>query len=445
MWNSHAKGLGCPQWPSSPAPTRDREACIAGRWSIRGRVRENRSKSDGIVGRTRFCSSVLSSRIACNYLKINGRCHAYPSGKWKEHLLPCVHNHADGIDEFQIENRTEPAYAVHLSDSTGAIARSIFRIGVRHSQSVERTLMEASRSFEVGKIRLGGKAPLFLIAGPCVIESEAHATSIATRLAEIASSAGIPLIFKASYDKANRSSIGSFRGPGLEAGLRVLAKIKKRTGLPILTDVHEVRQVGPAAEVCDVLQIPAFLSRQTDLLVAVGRSGRAANIKKGQFLSPWDVANAVEKIASTGNEKIILTERGVSFGYQNLVVDMRSFPIMRKLGYPVVFDVTHAVQLPGREGNSSGGQPEFIEPLARAGTAAGLDGLFLEVHDNPAKALSDGTNALALEDLRPLLEKVSRIAALTREWDANGGLPHKQDSTAKPAPRKPERRKWRAR
>jgi 2-dehydro-3-deoxyphosphooctonate aldolase (KDO 8-P synthase) len=360
-------------------------------------------------------------------------------------LPPGRHNHADGIDEFQIENRPEPAYAVDLSDSTDPIARSIFRIGVRHSQAVERTLMRPSHSFEVGKIRIGGNAALFLIAGPCVIESEAHATSIATRLAEIASSAGIPLIFKASYDKANRSSVGSFRGPGLEAGLRVLAKIKKRTGLPILTDVHEIGHVGPAAEVCDVLQIPAFLSRQTDLLVAVGRSGRAANIKKGQFLSPWDVANAAEKIASTGNQKIILTERGVSFGYQNLVVDMRSFPIMRKLGYPVVFDVTHAVQLPGGEGNSSGGQPEFIEPLSRAGVAAGIDGLFLEVHDNPAKALSDGTNALALENLRPLLERMSRIAALTREWDANAGLPRKQDSSTKAAPRKPERRKWRAR
>lgn len=393
----------------------------------------------------RSYSSVLSSRDPCNYLKINGWCHSYPSRKWRTHLPPSFYNSACGGDEFQIENRAEPAYAVHLSDSTNPIARSIVRFGAPHSQALERTLMEPSRSFEVGKIRLGGNAPLFLIAGPCVIESEAHATSIATRLSEIAGSAGIPLIFKSSYDKANRSSIGSFRGPGLEAGLRVLAKIKKRTGLPILTDVHEVRHVGPAAEVCDVLQIPAFLSRQTDLLVAVGRSGRAANIKKGQFLSPWDVANAVEKIASTGNEKIILTERGVSFGYQNLVVDMRSFPIMRKLGYPVVFDVTHAVQLPGGEGNSSGGQPEFIEPLARAGAAAGIDGLFLEVHDNPAKALSDGTNALALEKLRPLLEKVSRIAALTREWDASGALPQKQDSSAKAAPRKPERRKWRAR
>src|SRR5579863_3558785 len=280
--------------------------------------------------------------------------------------------------------------------------------------------MTPSHSFEIGKIRLGAGAPLFLIAGPCVIESEAHAMSMAVRLAEIAESAAIPLIFKASYDKANRSSASSFRGPGLEAGLRILAKIKKQTGLPILTDVHEVSHVGPAAAVCDVLQIPAFLSRQTDLLVAVGRSGRVANIKKGQFLSPWDIANAAEKVASTGNEKIILTERGSSFGYQNLVVDMRSFPIMRKLGYPVVFDVTHAVQLPGGEGKSSGGQPEFIEPLARAGTAVGVDGLFLEVHDNPSKALSDGTNALPLDQFRPLLEKLLRLAALVREWDAPG-------------------------
>jgi 2-dehydro-3-deoxyphosphooctonate aldolase (KDO 8-P synthase) len=305
--------------------------------------------------------------------------------------------------------------------------------------------MQQSDSFEIGKIRVGGNAPLFLIAGPCVIESEVHAMSIAERLAGIASDADISLIFKASYDKANRSSVASFRGPGLEAGLRILAKIKKRTGLPILTDVHEVAHVGPAAEVCDVLQIPAFLSRQTDLLSAVGRSGRVANIKKGQFLSPWDVAHAAEKVASTGNEKIILTERGVSFGYQNLVVDMRSFPIMRKLGYPVVFDVTHAVQLPGGEGNSSGGQPEFIEPLARAGTAAGIDGLFLEVHDNPAKALSDGTNALALEKLRPLLQKVMRIAALTREWDAAPGSPQKRQSLPKVVSRKSERRRWRAR
>jgi 2-dehydro-3-deoxyphosphooctonate aldolase (KDO 8-P synthase) len=272
-------------------------------------------------------------------------------------------------------------------------------------------------SFSIGNVELGAKAPLFLIAGPCVIESEGHAIFMAQCIGGVAKALKVPFIFKASYDKANRSSVTSFRGPGLKDGLAILAKVKKETGFPVLTDVHEVSHVGPAAEVCDVLQIPAFLSRQTDLLVAVGRSGRVANIKKGQFLSPWDVANAAEKVASTGNEKIILTERGSSFGYQNLVVDMRSFPIMRKLGYPVVFDVTHSVQLPGGDGKSSGGQPEFIEPLARAGTAIGADGLFLEVHDNPAKALSDGTNALALEKLQPMLERILRIAALARELD----------------------------
>ena len=277
--------------------------------------------------------------------------------------------------------------------------------------------MESSRTFQIGKIRFGGNAPLFLIAGPCVIESEAHATSMAEKVGAIASEVGIPCIFKVSYDKANRSSVASYRGPGLKEGLRILANIKKATGLPVLTDVHEVAHVGPAAEVCDVLQIPAFLCRQTDLLVAVGRSGRVANIKKGQFLSPWDIANAAEKVAGTGNEQIILTERGTSFGYQNLVVDMRSFAIMKRTAYPVVFDVTHAVQLPGGEGKSSGGQPEFIEPLARAGIAAGVDGVFLEVHDNPAKALSDGTNALPLDKLRPLLVKLQALAALTREWD----------------------------
>jgi 2-dehydro-3-deoxyphosphooctonate aldolase (KDO 8-P synthase) len=276
--------------------------------------------------------------------------------------------------------------------------------------------MTSPRPFSVGKVQFGPDAPLFLIAGPCVIESEAHATMMAERIAEIAAGLSVPLIFKASYDKANRSSVASYRGPGLQEGLRILAAIKKRTGLPILTDVHEVAHVGPAAEVCDVLQIPAFLSRQTDLLIAVGKSGRAANIKKGQFLSPWDIANAAEKVASTGNDKIILTERGSSFGYKNLVVDMRSFPIMRKLGYPVVFDVTHSVQLPGGEGKSSGGQPEFIEPLARAGVGAGVDGIFLEVHDNPATALSDGANALPLAELRGVLERVGKIAALVWQF-----------------------------
>jgi 2-dehydro-3-deoxyphosphooctonate aldolase (KDO 8-P synthase) len=278
--------------------------------------------------------------------------------------------------------------------------------------------MPPSRSFSIGNIRFGANAPLFLIAGPCVIESESHATKMAERLGAIAAELGIPYIFKASYDKANRSSVSSFRGPQLEEGLRILAAIKKHTGLPILSDVHDVSQVGPAAEVCDILQIPAFLCRQTDLLAAAGRTGRVVNVKKGQFVSPWEMANAAEKIASTGNEKIMLTERGASFGYQNLVVDMRSFPIMRKFGYPVVFDVTHSVQLPGGAGNASGGQPEFIEPLARAGTAVGVDGLFLEVHDNPAQALSDGANALPLEQFRPLLQKILRLAALAREWNA---------------------------
>ena len=278
--------------------------------------------------------------------------------------------------------------------------------------------MAAKAQFAVGNVRFGAGAPLFLIAGPCVIESEGHALMMAEKLGAVAAELGVPYIFKASYDKANRSSVSSYRGPGLKNGLKILAKIKKKTGLPVLTDVHQASEVEAAAEVCDILQIPAFLSRQTDLLVAAGESGRVVNIKKGQFLSPAEMRNAAEKVASTGNEKIILTERGNSFGYQNLVVDMRSFPIMRKFGYPVVFDVTHSVQLPGGEGKSSGGQPEFIEPLARAGVAAGVDGLFLEVHDNPGKALSDGSNALALGQFRALMEKIVALGALVRKWDA---------------------------
>jgi len=278
--------------------------------------------------------------------------------------------------------------------------------------------MDAARTFSVGKIKFGAGAPLFLIAGPCVIESEGHAMMMAEKLAAVASELGVPHIFKASYDKANRSSVASYRGPGLKSGLKILAKIKKKTGLPVLTDVHQASEVEAAAEVCDILQIPAFLSRQTDLLVAAGKSGRVVNIKKGQFLSPAEMENAAEKVASTGNEKIILTERGNSFGYHNLVVDMRSFPMMRKFGYPVVFDVTHSVQLPGGEGKSSGGQPEFIEPLARAGVAAGVDGIFLEVHDNPAKALSDGSNALPLGQFHALMEKIVALGGLVRKWDA---------------------------
>jgi 2-dehydro-3-deoxyphosphooctonate aldolase (KDO 8-P synthase) len=278
--------------------------------------------------------------------------------------------------------------------------------------------MAASHTFSVGKIKFGVGAPLFLIAGPCVIESEGHALMMAEKLGAVASELGVPYIFKASYDKANRTSVASYRGPGLKNGLKILAKIKKKTGLAVLTDVHQASEVEGAAEVCDILQIPAFLSRQTDLLVAAGKSGRVVNIKKGQFLSPAEMGNAAEKVTSTGNEKIILTERGNSFGYQNLIVDMRSFPIMRKFGYPVVFDVTHSVQLPGREGKSSGGQPEFIEPLARAGVAAGVDGIFLEVHDNPAKALSDGSNALPLAQFRALMEKIVALGGLVRKWDA---------------------------
>jgi 2-dehydro-3-deoxyphosphooctonate aldolase (KDO 8-P synthase) len=276
--------------------------------------------------------------------------------------------------------------------------------------------MQIAREISVGNVRIGGNQPLFLIAGPCVIESEAHALMMAEHLKEIAAHANMPFIFKASYDKANRSSEQSYRGPGLTEGLRILQKIKGRFGLPILTDIHDVSQAIPVADVADVLQIPAFLSRQTDLLVAAGKTGRVINLKKGQFLSPWEMANAVEKVALTGNDKIFLTERGASFGYQNLVVDMRSFPIMRKTTCPVVFDVTHSVQLPGGAGKSSGGQPEFIEPLARAGVAVGVDGVFLEVHDNPAKALSDGTNALPLAELPALLGKLKQIAALVRGW-----------------------------
>ena len=276
--------------------------------------------------------------------------------------------------------------------------------------------MHPAREISIGNFRIGGNQPLVLIAGPCVIESEAHAVMMAERLAEIAGRVRIPFIFKASYDKANRSSEQSFRGPGLTEGLRILEKIKQRFQLPILTDIHEVSHAAVAAEVADVLQIPAFLSRQTGLLAAAGKTGRVVNLKKGQFLSPWEMANAVEKITSTGNDRVILSERGASFGYQNLVVDMRSFPILRKTGCPVVFDVTHSVQLPGGAGKSSGGQPEFIEPLARAGAAVGVDAIFLEVHENPAKALSDGTNALPLAELPALLGKLTQIAALVRGW-----------------------------
>jgi 2-dehydro-3-deoxyphosphooctonate aldolase (KDO 8-P synthase) len=278
--------------------------------------------------------------------------------------------------------------------------------------------MTLTREIALGSLRLGGGNPLFLIAGPCVIESEAHARMMAEKIAKIASDAGVPYIFKASYDKANRSSVKAFRGPGPAEGLRILGEIKSEMKLPVLTDIHDASQAAAAAEVCDVLQIPAFLARQTDLLMAAGKTGRIINVKKAQFLSPWDMGNVAEKVASTGNTKIILTERGASFGYQNLVVDMRSFPVMRKFGYPVVYDVTHSVQLPGGQGHASGGQPEFIEPLARAGVAAGVDGIFLETHDNPAAALSDGGNALPLAQLPALLAKLKELGAMVRRWSA---------------------------
>ena len=270
-----------------------------------------------------------------------------------------------------------------------------------------------TNSFEIGPVQVGG-GRLFLIAGPCVIESETHARSMADALQRVTSDLEIPFIFKASYDKANRTSVKSFRGPGLVEGTRILGAIAKNTGLPVLTDVHEPAHCEVAAEAVDVLQIPAFLCRQTDLLVAAGRTGRAINVKKGQFVAPWDMSHAVEKIRSTGNERISLTERGASFGYNNLVVDYRSLAIMRGMA-PVVFDGTHSVQQPSAANGVSGGQPEFIPLLTRAAVAAGVDGIFLEVHDDPANAKSDGANALDLKLLKPLLERLLAIHAAAGE------------------------------
>ena len=261
---------------------------------------------------------------------------------------------------------------------------------------------------------LGGGAPLALIAGPCVIESEAQTLRTAERLAEIAARCGVPLVFKASYDKANRTSGTAFRGPGLAEGLRVLGVVKKRLGLPVLTDIHEAAQAGPAAEVADVLQIPAFLSRQTDLIQAAARTGRAVNLKKGQFLAPDDMRHAIAKVTGEGNHQVFVTERGTSFGYHNLVVDMRAFPMLRALGVPVVFDVTHSLQLPGAGQGETAGQAEYIEPLASAGVAAGVDGIFLEVHEDPSHAKSDAQNALRLDRLEPLLRKVVAIDLAAR-------------------------------
>ncbi|MCI0491053.1 MAG: 3-deoxy-8-phosphooctulonate synthase [Blastocatellia bacterium] len=269
----------------------------------------------------------------------------------------------------------------------------------------------AIKPFKVGNVEVGGGG-LFLIAGPCLVESESHALKMASSISAITSRLNIPYIYKSSYDKANRTSAHSHRGLGIEEGLRILGRVRSETGLPVLTDVHEVSQVQAAAEVADVLQIPAFLCRQTDLIVEVARSGRAVNIKKGQFLAPHDIKNAIEKATSQGNHQVIVTERGTSFGYNNLVVDFRGLPIMRRFGYPVVYDVTHSLQRPGGLGASSGGDSEFIEYMARAGVACGVDGVFMEVHDNPAEAKSDGPNSLPLERLEPLLEKLKAIHEL---------------------------------
>jgi 2-dehydro-3-deoxyphosphooctonate aldolase (KDO 8-P synthase) len=261
---------------------------------------------------------------------------------------------------------------------------------------------------------IGGGQPLAFILGPCVIESASHALDVALEVKRVGSACGVSVIFKASYDKANRTSRTSFRGPGLDAGLQVLADIKSRTGLPILTDIHEPAHAAPAATVADVLQIPAFLSRQTDLLVAAARTGKVVNVKKGQFLAPRDMTHVLAKVAGEGNPSILVTERGVSFGYHNLVVDMRNFPILRELGYPVVFDVTHSLQLPGAGDGVTAGLAQYIEPLASAGVAAGVDAVFMEVHEEPARAQSDAATALRLDRLEALIRKLTRIDEAAR-------------------------------
>src|SRR5581483_7140252 len=267
---------------------------------------------------------------------------------------------------------------------------------------------------EIGKVKIGGD-DLFLIAGPCVIESEELVMKTAEQIARIAASHRIPYIFKSSYDKANRSAVTSYRGMGMDEGLRILQKVKSEIGVPVLSDVHGPEEATGAAEVLDLLQIPAFLCRQTDLLVAAGKTGRGVNVKKGQFLAPWDMANVVEKLESTGNKKIFLTERGTTFGYNNLVSDMRSLVIMRRWNYPVIFDGTHSVQLPGGGGKVSSGQREFVTPLTRAAVAVGCDGLFLEVHPNPDQALSDGPNMIDLAELNRLLTQVKQLRDVLNE------------------------------
>jgi 2-dehydro-3-deoxyphosphooctonate aldolase (KDO 8-P synthase) len=275
----------------------------------------------------------------------------------------------------------------------------------------------ATRSVRIGAVTIGGGAPLALIGGPCAIENEKHALMVAERLQRLTADAKVPFIYKSSYDKANRSSIHSYRGPGLTEGLRILQKVKDETGLAVLSDVHAVSEVAPAAQVLDVLQVPAFLCRQTDLIVACARSGRPVNVKKGQFVAPRDMVNVVEKVRASGSEDLLLTERGTSFGYNNLVVDFRGLPIMRAFGYPVVFDATHSVQLPGGQGDRSGGERQYVQALARAAVAVGVDALFMEIHEDPdrtledGRPLSDGPNMLRLDDLPRLLDEIRAIAA----------------------------------
>ena len=275
--------------------------------------------------------------------------------------------------------------------------------------------MIRTRAVRIGPVVVGGGAPLALIGGPCAIESEKHALMVAERLQRITADAHVPFVYKSSYDKANRSSVRSYRGPGLVEGLRILRRVKEETGLPVLSDVHDVAEVGPAAEVLDVLQVPAFLCRQTDLVIACARSGRPVNVKKGQFVAPRDMINVVEKVRSAGSEDLLLTERGTSFGYNNLVVDFRGLPIMRELGCPVVFDATHSVQLPGGQGDRSGGERQYVQALARAAVAVGVDALFMEMHEDPdrtledGRPLSDGPNMLRLDDLPRLLAELAGI------------------------------------
>ncbi len=271
------------------------------------------------------------------------------------------------------------------------------------------------KTININGVRIGGNNGLVLIAGPCVIESETLTMRIAEQLKTITSELGIGLIFKASYDKANRTSINSFRGPGLKKGLQILAKVKDTYALPVLSDVHSIEQIEPASQVLDIIQIPAFLCRQTDLLISAGETDRVVNIKKGQFMAPWDIRHVIKKVESTGNHKIIITERGYTFGYNMLVNDFRVIPIMRDFGYPVIFDATHSVQLPSAGGDVSGGQSQYVEMLAKAGAAVGIDGLFLEVHPQPEKAMSDGANSLQLSRLERLLKTTKVIDEIIKK------------------------------